>query len=307
MELNQLEYFYETAKREHITQTADALNITQPALSKAIARLEEDLGAKLFDREGKNIRLNECGQVALRYVEQLLYTIGDMRAELAELSEGKAGKLRLGSSFPSHEPNWLLDSIRSFSLARPDVSVSLIQYSSRQLQNALESRIIDLAVSTAPIRSPDIQWEELFVEKMGIILSVHHPLAGRESLSLSELRQERFYCNNANSDVQDLTYQFCEQAGFQPIIHFEGDYPSFIGEAVSLGYGISMISARGNQRNLQRTTRQPWEDNIVFRPLEEEYCRRVCGLAYLSNRTQTKTVGEFLRHLHENYTDSMEF
>ena len=64
MELTQLEYFYETAKRQHITQTANALNISQPALSKAINRLENDLNVKLFERDGKNIRLSDAGVIA---------------------------------------------------------------------------------------------------------------------------------------------------------------------------------------------------------------------------------------------------
>ena len=86
MELNQLKCFLEVARLEHITQAAEQLHITQPALSKVIARLEDDLGVKLFDREGKNIRLNEYGRVALRYAQRIMYTIGDLQAELEELS-----------------------------------------------------------------------------------------------------------------------------------------------------------------------------------------------------------------------------
>ena len=293
MELSQLEYFYETAKREHITQTAEELHITQPALSKVIARLEADLGVKLFHREGKSIRLNEYGRVVQCYTEQLLYSIGDMRAELAELADGMAGSVRLGSSFPSHEPNWVLDCIRQFALSRPNVSFSLQQATTGQLHSALEQREIDIAISSAPIRSQGVVWEELFTEPMGIILSAYHPLAARDTLSLTDLCNERFYCNNANSDVQDLTYQFCEQAGFRPNIHFECEFPSFIGEAVSLGYGISVIARRGFLRSLEKKDRQPWETNIVFRPLKEEYCHRICGLAYLSGRSLPRAVREF--------------
>lgn len=297
MELNQLEYFYETAKREHITQTAEALNITQPALSKTIARLEDDLGVKLFEREGKNIRLNEYGRVVLRYTEQLLYTIGDMRAELAELEEGRAGVIRLGSSFPSKEPNWLLDQVRAFALERPDISFHLQQYSTTQLQDALENRDIDLAISTSPLHEGRIRWKELFVEPMGVILSAHHPLAARSELSLVDLRHERFYCNNANSDVQELTYQFCALAGFRPNVHFECEFPSFIGEAVSLGYGISFISARGHRESREVNSQKEWEKNIVYRPLKESYCRRVCGVAYLGDRYLPRTVREFYEFL----------
>ena len=152
MELNQLKCFLEVARLEHITQAADQLHITQPALSKVIARLEDDLGVKLFDREGKNIRLNEYGRVAQNYAQRIMYTIGDMEAELAEMSAGQAGNLRIGSSFPAQEPNWILECIRTFALQRPDVGVRLRQYSAARLRSALEEREIDLALSTIPIR-----------------------------------------------------------------------------------------------------------------------------------------------------------
>lgn len=301
MELNQLEYFCETAKREHITQAAEALNITQPALSKTIARLEDDLGVRLFDREGKSICLNEYGQVALQYAERILYTIGDMRAELEEMAQGRAGSIRIGSSFPAGEPNWLLEQVRSFVLDRPDIGFHLQQYSTVQLQAALERREIDLAVSSTPMQDENTHWVELFVEPMGVILSAHHPLAARKELSLVDLRQERFYCNNANSDVQELTYRYCEQAGFKPNVHFECEFPSFIGKAVSLGYGISIISRRGFENSLHRANREPWENDIEFRPLKETYCRRVCGVAYLKGRRLPRSAQEFYQHLLSGY------
>ena len=297
MELNQLKCFLEVARLEHITQAADQLHITQPALSKVIARLEDDLGVKLFDREGKNIRLNEYGRVAQNYAQRIMYTIGDMEAELAEMSAGQAGNLRIGSSFPAQEPNWILECIRTFALQRPDVGVRLRQYSAARLRSALEEREIDLALSTIPIRGEGVEWRELFVEKMGIILSVHHPLAARKELSLADLSRERFYCNNANSDVQELTYVFCERAGFIPDIHFECEFPSYIGEAVSLGHGISLISERGYLRSLNKKDRRPWEDAITFRPLKEDWCCRMCGIAHLSERYLPQAVREFYQFL----------
>ena len=297
MELNQLEYFLETARRQHITQAAEVLNITQPALSKTIARLEEDLGVKLFDREGKSIRLNEYGRLALQYTEKILYTIGDMRAELEEMSQGRAGSLRIGSSFPAGEPNWLLEQVRSFALSRPDIGFHLQQYSAAQLLTALENREVDLVISSTPMRDLGIRWVELFVEPMGVILSAHHALASREELSLVDLRQERFYCNNANSDVQELTYHFCAMAGFKPNVHFECEFPSFIGRAISLGYGISIISRRGYENSLRKPLREPWEEDIVFRSLKEPYCQRVCGVAILEDRPLSRAAQEFYRHL----------
>ena len=297
MELHQLNCFLEVAKLEHITQAAEQLHITQPALSKVIARLEEDLGVKLFDREGKNIRLNEYGTVVMNYARRVFNSLGDMQAELEEMSAGAAGMLRIGSSFPAGEPNWILECIRTFALRRPDVSIRLRQYSAAGLRSALEEREIELALSTTPLAGSGIVWRELFVEKMGIILSVHHPLAARQELSMIDLCHERFYCNNTNSDVQELTDVFCERAGFHPNIHFECEFPSFIGEAISLGHGVSIISERGYLRSMQRPDRRPWEENITFRPLKEEYCRRLCGVAYLEDRYLPQAVREFYRSL----------
>lgn len=298
MELQQLEYFCKVAEREHITQAAKELNITQPALSKNIARLEKELGVNLFEREGKSVQLNEYGELTRRYAEKILYILGDLRAELAEMRAGHAGNVRMGSAFPLGEPNWMLECVRSFALERPDVSFHLRQYAVDEIEKALTEREIDLAVSSVPIRGVGVCWRELFEEPLGVILSIHHPLAAaRDKLSLAELRQERFYCNNANSDVQQLTYDFCNRAGFQPNIHFECDFPSYIGEAVSLGYGISLISERGYLQGLKKTVRQSWEDNIVYRPLSEDYCRRMCGIAYLEGRHLPQAAQAFCSHL----------
>lgn len=297
MELNQLEYFLETAQREHITQTAEALNITQPALSNSIARLEAELGTELFVREGRRVRLSKSGTIVRRYAQQIMFCLGDMRAELEALEGGMAGTLHIGSSFPAQEPNWLLESIRDFSFAYPDISISLRQLPPEALLTALQERQIDLAVSSEPIQAEGIHWQELFTEPMGVILSKHHPLAKKKRLSMTDLMQERFYCNNASSDVARLTKLFCHLAGFEPNIHFEGDFPSFIGQAVSLGYGVSFISQRGFERDLQKENHADWEDNIVYCPIREDFCRRTCGLAHLSAHEQFPVMRGFREKL----------
>jgi DNA-binding transcriptional LysR family regulator len=299
MELNQLYCFLQVAKTQHMTRAADLLHITQPALSKNISRLEEDLGVKLFDRQGKNIRLNEYGRVALRYTEQVLYALGDMQAELDQMAAGQAGHLRIGSGFSSQEPHFLHTAIRKFALERPDVQFSLIQYSSRNLLFALENREIDVAVTSKPILKEGILWQELYTERMGILLSKDHPLAAKETVSLLDLQNQRFYCNNTNSDVYDLTYAFCTRAGFQPNIHFEGEFPSLIGEAISRGYGVSILSDRSFQRFAQKSNPEPWEKKLTFRPLEEPYCRRICGIARMETRSLTSLSGTFYEYLRE--------
>ena len=300
MELNQLECFLQVAKTEHITQAAEQLHMTQPSLSKVISRLEEDLGTKLFNREGRNIRLNEQGQVVLKYAERLLYTVGDMEAELGENLAGHSGSLRIGSSYSTQEPNWLLTCMRDFLLDRPDVSVLLQQYPADQLPQALENREVDLAISVRPLWGSNFIWHELITEPIGVIMSVHHPLANKPNLSLVDLRHERFYCNDANSDSKEFTLRCCTQAGFQPDIHFECLFPSFIGEAVSRGYGISLISELGHRRSKNHPDNEQLERKIIYRSLKEPYCRRICGVAYQEGRKLPHVTWAFYKYLLEN-------
>jgi DNA-binding transcriptional LysR family regulator len=296
MDLNQLYCFMQTAKSQQLSHAANLLHISQPALSENLSQLEKDLGVTLFDRQGKELRLNEHGRVALRYTEQALRILDDMQSELAELTDAQAGHIRIGSAFPSMEPDFLHTAVRSFALERPDVRFSLIQYSARNLLFALESREIDIAVTSKPILKSTVLWSRLFTEKMGILLSVDHPLAEKKAVSILDLQQERFYCNNTNSDVYDLTYGYCMQAGFQPTIHFEGEFPSFIAEAISMGYGVSIISDNAYAR-MREGFPPEMEDKLTFRPLLEPYCQRTCGVARLSSRSTSSTAGVFYDHL----------
>ena len=77
MDITQLEYFRTVARLGNVTRAAQELNLTQPSLSKAMARLEDSLGVKLFDREGKKIRVNNCGKALLRHVDQIFLEIDD--------------------------------------------------------------------------------------------------------------------------------------------------------------------------------------------------------------------------------------
>ena len=306
MELTQLEYFYETAKRQHITQTANALNISQPAISKAINRLENDLNVKLFERDGKNIRLSDAGVIAYRYTEKILHDIDDMKDNLSSFSKAESGKIVIGSCFPNSEPNWLLRAIRSFSLSHPGVNIVLSQFPSDYLPRLLKERRIDIAISTSRITDSELEWEEFFVEPMGVILSEDNPLAQKSVLSITDLQNERFYCNDHNSDVTNLTKKFCQLCGFKPNIVFEGHFPSLIGESVGSNLGISIISLRGYEHSKDHPNQKSYEKKILYRPLKESFCRRECGISFLKNRYLSPSIVHFLDEIAQAYSSSEE-
>src|SRR5579864_5072626 len=96
MELQQLDYFQTLAKTQHVTQAAEQLGITQPALSRAIGRLERDLGVSLFDHPGRSVKLNRYGRAYLAHVERALGAMEEGRRELADLVDRESGIIAFG-------------------------------------------------------------------------------------------------------------------------------------------------------------------------------------------------------------------
>ncbi len=293
MNLLYLSYFLEIAQKEHLTKAAEELHITQPALSRALANLEQELGVKLFERDRKKMRLNENGRILKKSAERIFAELESLRQQLSDTKDTVSGRLCIGSSFPERDPDFIQECILEFMQLYPDVAINYVQTSPLQLLRSLDERRIDIAISSLPIGSDDIEWHEVFTEKLGILMAADHPLAGEAVLNVAQLRSERFFCNNANSDSQDLTVEFCHQAGFEPEIFFQGFFPQLIGKAVSEGKGVSFIVKRRYEYDQATSTRYPWSANLVFRPVAEDYCRRHCGIAYIKQNYHSKAMRLF--------------
>lgn len=310
MNLLYLSYFLEIAQKEHLTKAAEELHITQPALSRALANLEQELSVKLFDRDRKKMRLNENGRILQKTAERIFAELDDLRQQLSDAKDTVNGRLCIGSSFPEREPDLIQECILAFMQLYPDVAIDYVQTSPLQLLHALDERRIDIAISSLPICTDDVAWHEVFTEKLGILMASDHPLAGEKELHVAQLRNERFFCNNANSDSQDLTVEFCHRAGFDPEIFFQGFFPQLIGKAVSEGKGVSFIVKRRYDYDQASSTRYPWHTNLVFRPVAEDYCRRYCGIAYIKQNYHSRAMrlfrDFFLEYVSAVYTPAEE-
>lgn len=290
MDLLQLQYFREAAKREHITQAAEALHITQPTLSKIIARLEGELGCPLFSRLGKNVQLTPYGKVLLHHTEKVLDQLQQLQAELTDLKEGYSGSIRIGSCLPPRDPPQIWKMTSDFMREQPKLGIGILQLPPANLRQSLYDHEIDIALTTVPIVGKGIQWIHLYDEPMGVIIAKDHPLAQKEVLSLSELSEFSFICNDMNSDEGNLTRTCCQMAGFDPAIVYAASIPALIRHAVSAGTSVSFITP---SVAYDREVRD--DDNIVFRPLSESYCIRRYGIAILSNVYHTNALKHYLQ------------
>jgi DNA-binding transcriptional LysR family regulator len=281
LELLQLQYFQTVARLQHMTKAAEELNIGQPSLSKTIARLEEDLGVPLFDRQGRQIRLNQFGKVFLHRVERALMELEAGKREIIDLSGLDRGVISLAVSITSVLPKL----VGAFLSQYPNVRFQQYLGSTLSMKRQLEQGEVDFCISSTPIQGPDITWEPLFTEEIFLIVSTKHPLANREEIHLREVEHEPFISMSPRYGLRDLTDNFCRQAGFTPHIAFEGDEQTVLRELVTEGLGVAFTPA---------VSFGSVPSNKIKRlRIVEPKCQRTIGLAYSRNRYLSKAAQQF--------------
>lgn len=237
MELLQLHYFLKVAKLEHMTKAAQELRIAQPALSKTIARLEEDLGVPLFDRKGRNIRLNSFGKVYMKKVEMALMLLEEGRREIEDLAEMERGRVSLATT--THK--CFSDVIGSFISLHPDVKLQITQASEKEKVQQLRNGEIDFCITFPPIEQVGIEGLSFLTEKILLAVPHTHRFANRSSIDLSEVADDPFICIKQGNPFRQMTDKFCQKAGFTPNIICEVDEHSAVGHFIRMGIGIAFM------------------------------------------------------------------
>ena len=187
MELRHLHYFLKIAETSSFTQAAAALHVTQPTLSHQIGQLEREIGAPLFDRIGRSIRLTEQGRIFRDYAQRALREIETGCTAVSESEALVHGQLKIGV-FRSFGSSALPAVLADFHRAYPGVRVSVQQMSLADMESALIDGGIHLAITTyVPPTSPHIVAEEIFTEPLVLGVAANHPLASRRHIELKEL------------------------------------------------------------------------------------------------------------------------
>lgn len=281
MDLLQLRYFRTVARLEHMTQAAQSLYISQSSLSKTIAHLEHELGVSLFDRQGRQIRLNQYGKAFLRRVEQALAALDDGQRELKDLVAGTQGQVALASMNVYLLPGLL----HAFRERSPGITIRLFGNPREATLDQLERGEVDLFFSTPSLERPGIEQVLLLREEICLAVPPGHWLANREAVRLSEVAHEPFLALKPGYNLRELTDTFCQQAGFTPRIVFEGDEPVALLHLVKAGLGIACLPTL------------VWEsvpEIVVARiPLEEPRCQREMFLLWSKERYLSTAAREF--------------
>lgn len=197
MELRHLKYFVMAAGEGSISGAAKRLNITQPAVSRQIIALEEELGVKLLERKPKGLALTKPGETALPLALDLLRRSGELARAMDAFNRPASRSLRVGF-ITTALPSFLAGAMRAFRQKRSDISIQIKEMSPQEQEAALTNHEIDLALLGAPCPDLAKRFHVAPIRKvpLAVVLPDDHLLALRKSVDLSELKEEIFVTLN---------------------------------------------------------------------------------------------------------------
>lgn len=222
MTLNQMKYFIAVARCLNFTEAAKSLFITQPALSRQIAAMEEELGTELFVRDRKTLKLTPGGSILYNGLPELLKTYGNLINEARNANRGYEGQLRIGILDVYDISELFADITRLFQKKYPHIHLTMERFSLGVLPDNLYNQSLDLILTYgfSLFDKPSLMTVDIQKYDSCIMLHKNHPLAEKQGLSLSDLKSEIFV--QLEREVSEEGYQYiinlCDKCGIHPNI-----------------------------------------------------------------------------------------
>ncbi|MBQ7924289.1 MAG: LysR family transcriptional regulator [Clostridia bacterium] len=280
MELAKLRYFYTVAKLGHVTKAAEEIHIAQPALTKAIKQLEEELGAPLFYKKGRNIYLTVFGEYLKNKLDGILPQIDNIGKELQALKQEQRNTVKLNVLAASTA---VTDAVVSYKKKNKGVVFQLIQNE--------EETDCDVSVS---MKTGNTSALPVFLKRYemdeNIYLAVpkNSPYASSEHISLIEVKEEGFVHLAGSRVFRTVCDKFCALAGFQPHISFESDSPMAVRNIIGAHAGVGFWPEYS------------WgkvSSDVVLLPINEPICQRVLVLGLHDSPTPSTVAEDFYEYL----------
>lgn len=231
LHMQQLAYLREVARRGSITAAAEALHVSQPALSQALGELGRRLGVVLFERAGRGRRLTEAGREVARFAEETLAGAEALGRRLALLRDGEAGALTIGM-IDAASLYVLPDVVRRYRAAYPVVELKLVVDTSETLLQRLRRFELDLAFVVGPVEEPDLDATEVLREP----LYVYAPVADD-----SDVAAARWLLYPEGSRTRRIIDAAFARAGITPSVALESGNPAILRQMVALGLGWTVL------------------------------------------------------------------
>jgi LysR family transcriptional activator of glutamate synthase operon len=290
MNVDDLRWFVVLAETEHLTEAAATLGTSQPTLSRALRRVEDAFGVRLFEREHRGLRLNPYGRVVLEAARAGTAAVDAAAQRIDALVDPDSGTVRL-AFLHSVATGIVPDLLKSFRASAPSIRFALREEPSHDIVRDLESGEAEIAI-TGPRPAPDrFGWHLLERQRLCLYVPPGHALAGRHRVELAEAADEPFVALRPDFGFRRVTDELCRAAGFTPAVAFESTDLSTIDRLVGAGLGVAVLpggAVRGT------------ESGATPVPLAGVRARRDIGLTWRLGRDLSPAVlrfRDFVRNL----------
>ena len=231
MELEQLRHFLKIAEFNNFTRAADAVGLSQSALSRSIARLEEELGQPVFERQTRHLAITEAGQLLLGRAQQILSLVDDTRAEIGD--DGLTGRVRV-AAIPTVAPFFLPALLKQFRAQSPQASVIVQEDTTDNLLKKVSDGEIDVAIMARPVEAKYLEIEDLFEEELLLVMAADHPLRNKKQIRITDIESLPFILLGEAHCLTDNVLSFCRQKAFHPLAVERTSQLATVQELVSL-------------------------------------------------------------------------
>jgi LysR family transcriptional regulator, regulator for metE and metH len=230
----------EVARQGSLTAAANALFLTQSALSHAVRKIEQQLGTPIWDREGRSLRLTQAGQYLLSLAERLLPQFEHAEARMKQYADGERGTLRIGMEcHPCYQ--WLLKVVSPYLARWPDVDVDVKQRFQFGGIGALIGYDIDVLVTPDPLKKPGLRFDPVFDYEQVLVVAEQHRLAGVSYVKPEQLADEILITYPVETDRLDIYTQFLTPAGVAPKRHKTIETTDIMLQMVASDRGVAAL------------------------------------------------------------------
>lgn len=275
-----LEWLLAVAERRHVTAAAAALRVSQPTLSRALARMEAELGTRVFQRSPDGVQLTPTGQLVTAAAQDLTARYAQLRADLDAVLDPDTGVVRL-AFLDSIATSLVPRVLRAFREHAPRVRVLLSQEPAHAIVADLGSGTVDLAVTSA--RPPGGHgWHPLQEERLVLVVPAGHRLDGRRRVRLAELAGEELVTTPVGFGYRALVDALLRDAGVAPAVSFESQDLATIEGLVAAGLGVGIVP-------------EPFagQSGTVGIAIAAEAAQRTIGLTWRTDRPLAAPAGRF--------------
>ncbi len=240
--LAHLKYFYQAAISENFTQAAEKLHITQPALSRQIAALENELDLQLFNRQGRKPALTDAGRRLFHYADEIIKLCHEAEKEMHELNNLNAGNLNIGASVTI--ANYILPPVLAdYNKQHPMITLAVTIASSEEIEQSVLENKVDFGLTGSIIQNANLYQEPLLDDELNLVVASNHHLAEQSmTVTPAQLEEETFLLREEGSDSRKHFEILMEQCNIKPSKMIVLKHTESIKNGIIHNLGVSFLS-----------------------------------------------------------------